>query len=78
MRKRLTAILLSLSLALGLAPQIPASAAENIEFYYEQDGVTRKGLKSIEIDPYTYYNVGDEDGGTVVDVTFLRNLVEDE
>lgn len=55
MRKRLTAILLSLSLALGLAPQIPASAEENIEFY-EEEGV-RTGLKSITIDPYTYYNV---------------------
>ena len=76
MRKRLTAILLSLSLALGLAPQIPASAAENIEFY-EEEGV-RTGLKSITIDPYTYYNVGDTDGGTVVDLNFLQNLVETE
>lgn len=77
MRKRLTAILLSLSLALGLAPQIPASAAERIVFNYDDEG-NRTSLKSIKIDPYTYYNVRDEDGGTIVDVTFLRNLVEDE
>lgn len=77
MRKRLTAILLSLSLALGLAPQIPASAEERIVFNYDDEG-NRTSLKSIKIDPYTYYNVGDEDGGTIVDVTFLRNLVEDE
>ena len=77
MRKRLTAILLSLSLALGLAPQIPASAEERIVFNYDDEG-NRTSLKSIKIDPYTYYNVRDEDGGTIVDVTFLRNLVEDE
>lgn len=39
MRKRLTAILLSLSLALGLAPQIPASAEERIVFNYDDEGI---------------------------------------
>ena len=76
MRKRLTAVLLSLSLALGLAPQIPVNAAENMEFY--EDGGVRTGLKSIEIAPYTYYNVGDQDGGTVVDLNFLQDLVKTE
>ena len=76
MRKRLTAILLSLALALGLAPKIPVNAAEKIEFY--EDGGVRTGLKSIEIAPYTYYNVGDQDGGTVVDLNFLQDLVKTE